>query len=742
MHQLGNTTRRPGSLGIYVLGIMCLWTLLIVVSLVWDIHYVRKTTRELALKEARVHFHKDQAFRLWASSHGGVYVPEDERTPPNPYLAHLPERDIATPSGKKLTLMNPAYMLRQLQGDFEKLYEVSAHITSLKPLRPENAPDDWEASALHAFEEGAKEVHAFTSMEGEPYLRLMRPMVVEKKCLKCHGVQGYQEGDIRGGVSVSVPMAAYLSEEQGAMTQLVLTHALLWLTGLAGITMGYRTLKRRIDERLHIEQDLRQSREKHRLLVKSLPSIVYKGAADWSVEFFDDKVESLTGYKREDFNAGRIKWSEMIHEQDLESTKQSFVRALKGDLSFVREYRIITSKGATHWIQDRGQIVLDDYGKIDHISGVFFDITEHKAAAEALDRAHRAIQENSELLESIFANIHFLVAYMDSDFNFIRVNDAYARHGGYAPEFFVGKNHFDLYPHQENQAIFRRVVETGEPFFTFAKPFAYADQPERSITYWDWSLQPVKTAGGNVGGLVLSLVDVTERKRAEEKLITYQEQLRSLASELVLAEERERRSLATDLHDSIAQVLAIAKLKLDLLQSTASLPEDSETLQEIRQLIFEAIQQTRTLLFELSPASLYELGLEAALEGLARRMQEHHGILIQFLEDGRPKPLAGNFTVLLFRAVRELLLNTVKHSGAQNAWVSIYKEDKYVRIEVKDDGSGFDSSEIESFRDRFGLFSIRERLHHLGGRFEISSSPGRGTLVTMVAPLREEASPP
>ena len=123
-----------------------------------------------------------------------------------------------------------------------------------------------------------------------------------------------------------------------------------------------------------------------------------------------------------------------------------------------------------------------------------------------------------DLQEKFFDSIDTLIAYMDRDFNFIRVNDAYARTGGYPLEYFAGKNHFALYPHAENQEIFHRVVESGEGYTVQAKPFEYPDQPERGITYWNWSLQPVKGLDETVEGLVLSLVDVTERKRAEETL--------------------------------------------------------------------------------------------------------------------------------------------------------------------------------------------------------------------------------
>ncbi len=143
---------------------------------------------------------------------------------------------------------------------------------------------------------------------------------------------------------------------------------------------------------------------------------------------------------------------------------------------------------------------------------------ERKRAEAALKAQERELARTTEVLETVFSNVQFMVVYLDSRFNFVRVNPAYAQSCGYPSEFFPGKNHFDLYPHPENEAIFRRAVETGEPFTVFAKPFEFPDHPERGVTYWDWSLQPVKEPDGTVSGLIFCLRDVTENVRGEVRL--------------------------------------------------------------------------------------------------------------------------------------------------------------------------------------------------------------------------------
>jgi signal transduction histidine kinase len=233
------------------------WTLLVLVSLIWNVRENQQQTQSLAITAAEAHFHKDQAFRIWATRHGGVYVPTDERTLPNPYLSHIPRRDIEA-AGISLTLMNPAYMLRQVMEEGRTLSEIRRHITSLKPLRPENTPDTWEREALIGFEQDLKEKIEFTEIEGEEYVRLMRPMITSKGCLKCHGHQDYTEGDIRGGVSVSIPMSTYLALERKVVNSLVWWHGIIWVLGLGALGLVVKRSRRLIVGRHQAEKALRE----------------------------------------------------------------------------------------------------------------------------------------------------------------------------------------------------------------------------------------------------------------------------------------------------------------------------------------------------------------------------------------------------------------------------------------------------------------------------------------------------
>jgi signal transduction histidine kinase len=242
-----------------------------------------------------------------------------------------------------------------------------------------------------------------------------------------------------------------------------------------------------------------------------------------------------------------------------------------------------------------------------------------------------------------------------------------------------------------------------------------------------------------VSAIKLLNLEIEERKYNEKKLLEQQDKLRSLSSDLVLTEERERRHIATELHDRIGQTLAVTKIKLgELREASASNETVTRALNDIRQYIEQTIQDTRSLTFELSPPVLYELGLEAALAWLINQTREKHGLRIELKDDGQTKQLDNRCRVIAFQAARELLFNIVKHARTASATISIRKDKDSVRMDIEDDGIGFDLSDADyavSGSKGFGLFSVRERLQSLGGSMEIQSEPGRGTRVSIVLPL-------
>jgi len=240
---------------------------------------------------------------------------------------------------------------------------------------------------------------------------------------------------------------------------------------------------------------------------------------------------------------------------------------------------------------------------------------------------------------------------------------------------------------------------------------------------------------------VMSFLDISKLKSAEEKILASNEMLRSLTSELVMTEERERRRIAVDLHDNIGQTLALTKIKLESLISHTSKNGLKKPLLDIGDMINQSIQQARSLMTDLSPSVLYELGFTEAIYWLCEQIQAKHCLQITLTNDHKIRGIDEEIQLLLFRATRELLMNVVKHARAKQTQVAIKKAGSNIQIMVKDDGVGFDISGISNvakLTGGFGLLSIHERLKYLGGLFEIKTEKGLGTCITLLAPRKRK----
>jgi PAS domain S-box-containing protein len=307
---------------------------------------------------------------------------------------------------------------------------------------------------------------------------------------------------------------------------------------------------------------------------------------------------------------------------------------------------------------------------------------------------------------------------------------------GYAREELIAKNilHIHLAPAMQLPKIAAILAKNALGQAAGPEEFTLIRKDGRQV-YIEIRTHPVTMAGRTC---VLAIArDITARKEIETQLLAYQEQLRTLTSQVSSAEERERRRLAADLHDHIGQALAVAKIKLGRARREAGNSPLSGLLDDVHDLVGQTIKDARSLAFRLSPPLLHELGFVEAVEWLAEQFGAEHGLTVEVRNEGCPQALNGDFAEMLFRGVRELLMNVIKHARAGKAMVAVGCDGPHVRVEVGDDGGGFDTAGLSpaGCGTGFGLFSLRERLDHLGGRLEVESAPGRGTRVTMVAPL-------
>ena len=223
------------------------------------------------------------------------------------------------------------------------------------------------------------------------------------------------------------------------------------------------------------------------------------------------------------------------------------------------------------------------------------------------------------------------------------------------------------------------------------------------------------------------------------RIKAYQKQLRRLASELSLAEARERREIASDLHDHIGQALAYVSQRVTILQGNAIFSGMEDDFAEILSILQQTIRYTRDLTVEISPPVLYELGIPAAVDWLAERTLHRHGLKVKASQSGEPHEVSEDIKVFVFKALQELIANAAKHARANRVDIRTVWREEGLEISVSDDGQGFDTSSFESGLSDdccFGLFSIRERLRYLGGTLHIESAPGKGTRIAVTTPYK------
>jgi PAS domain S-box-containing protein len=416
--------------------------------------------------------------------------------------------------------------------------------------------------------------------------------------------------------------------------------------------------------------------------------------------------------------------------QDAEKKMAELVE--KGSIA-VWQSCYLAKEGKIVPVEQTISFLYDQFGERSGVVGISRDITDRL-------KAEQEILRTRDFLQDVFKTSLDGILVTDSLSNITMVNAAAVKILGYPRKELLGSK-------------IQKFLQTGDEAEARGKEIQKVLMKKGFVTGYDhrWlrrdgitvdleiSLALLKDRKGKLSGSVLSFRDVTERKKAEQKLITSQEQLRSLASQLTLTEERERRRIATDLHDRIGQALAISKIKLGALrESTSSLGLDKD-VDGIRDLIEQTIQDTRSLIFDLCPPFLYELGFEKAIEWLLEDIQNQHGIRTHLKSDGRSKQLEDDIRVLLYQTIRELFVNIVKHAEAKNANLTIKREDHTISLWVEDDGRGFDESAIPFRMQKeggFGLFRIQERFNYLGGEIKIKSKPDQGTKVFLKLPFK------
>ena len=361
---------------------------------------------------------KEVGMIRWAAGNGRIYVPVTKDTPPDAHLAYMSERDISSPSGRKLTLISPPMIMNQIHALNRGQVGFHGHITSLQPIRPQDAPDSWEKQALQTFSSGQSEAATEGTVDGKRYFRLMRPLVIEKSCLTCHAEQGYKVGDLRGGLSISVPMDSIWGTQWPDVIHRIVTYSGIWLLGLVGIGGMSRALKQQMSQRYHAEQKLQEA---HDLLEQRVTErtaelaetnykleneiIEHRQAEQWLLEserrfrgYFDQglvgmailsaerewvevnvRLGKMLGYPEEELLL--VPWQGLIHAEDQPAVEAEFQRLLGGIVrGFVTETRLVRRDGRVFPAGLSVQCLLKPDGTIDCILVLVQDMTRLRPA--------------------------------------------------------------------------------------------------------------------------------------------------------------------------------------------------------------------------------------------------------------------------------------------------------------------------------------------------------------------------
>lgn len=466
------------------------------------------------------------------------------------------------------------------------------------------------------------------------------------------------------------------------------------------------------------------------------------GWGSWEWDIANDKIRVSDGLKRlaglppdypavplDDFN------KDTVHPDDQGARRRNLDEVMRGLAPhYDHEFRIIRhDTGQVRIWHGVREVQADSSGNPVRIIGTDRDITEQRLAEEALresEARYRALVENQ--VEA--------VCRWRPDTTLSYVNEAYCQLLGKSRDELLGKSFLDFMSMEDRRDLMRHV----RSLLTRPRLEYYEHEVsggKKGPVWMRWSDCPILDGKGNLLEFQLVGMDITDRKVAELALLSQREQLRKLATELAMTEERERQNIATELHDTVGQQLAAAKMKLDALAGKPDCGNNGGDLVKAYNLILSAISCIRSLTFEISPPILYMIGFDAAVQSLCEKFEEENGIIVEFMEQGEARFIGKNLRGTLYRMVRELLHNIAKHAGADHVSVSLNCDANTIEISVEDNGSGFDAAGVLSQGNKnncVGLFSIKQRIEYLGGSMTIDSRPCEGSRITLRVPSHSQ----
>lgn len=726
-----------------------LWTVVIGTSLMWNIKHEYDVTKELALTTARANFFKDQAFRFWASQKGGIYVSPSARTQPSPYLAHLPDRDLVAHKGRKLTLMNPNFMMREIMEDYADLYGIKGRIVGIVTLNPKNRADPWEEKAIRAFAAGtSKEMIEDSEIDGKPHLRMIRPMMMSEDCMKCHGHLGFKVGDVRGAVGVSVPLDEYNKQADAAAQNLSATHGGIWLLGLTGIAFTTRRTRQRMIEREKSLDELQLSdcafKDGLQAVMITDPSGVILRVNPMFSEITGFSAQEAVGQKPKILSSDR-------HDK---AFYMAFQQSLLDAGRWEGELWNRRKNGEVFAVYENISTVCGPTGEIRYYIALFQDITERKRSNEALQRAYG---ENRAITEAIHDSLYML----DISGNLVWWNKRLQEVTGLPADALKGRAGVEMFIEEDRamvQSAIRASFETG-----------YAEVEARKITaagpaYYHYNAVRVFDEQANVIGITGVGRDISERKESEARIKQLNQELEQRVDERTaellaakLEAERANRakseflsSMSHELRTPLNAILGFSQLlKLSSNLSQQELDNVDEVLnggKHLLELINEILDlakiESGKIDFSLETLDCQQIAKECLemMQPLKQRYQVH--LHAEFTDDADTYVTADK--TRLKQVLLNLLSNAFKYNrpgGSVRLSIENVAQDK-VRCVIMDSGAGItlerqtdlfqafnrlgaEKMEIEG--TGIGLVICKQLVEAMGGRIGFDSTIGIGS---------------
>jgi PAS domain S-box-containing protein len=510
-----------------------------------------------------------------------------------------------------------------------------------------------------------------------------------------------------------------------------------------GNIIGILGISRDITKRKELEEKLKERLEelgeevlfKSRLLTSLLDNmpdrIYFKDERSRFIAVSESLVQWL----------GAINAEEMIRKTDFDYfTKEHADQAYIDEQEIIKTGKPVEGKiekethsdGRINWVSTTKIPRYDEEGNVIGTLGISRDITD-KVLAE------KKLEESANQLKTIVNAVSEGLAIVDENHKILEANEFLFELFGLKREKVINKKCHKIFaPWEETckKCPLKKLFEKNEGSPVIEKTKV---SKNGTIRYFSIQCYPIPNYNEKKLKSVISIRDITERKNMEKKNIqNYKRKMKNLSHKLTLAEERERKRIATDLHADIGQTLAFLKIKIGELKEKNTSSNIQKSLEEFYNLVQNAITSARSLMSQISPTILYELGFVPAVDWLAESILKENDIEYEFSDDGKEKPLTDDLRILLFQAVRELLTNIRKHAKAKKVKISIKRNKENIQIEIEDNGIGFDISALDSYCEKdvgFGLLNIRSRIDVVGGSFEIESQKKRGTKIILKAPI-------